>query len=63
MEQLCKRTENKLEFCPDMEKEIESGEIFENVSPVGRRYLIMLMLHDEIFINFCPFGGGKLAED
>lgn len=61
MEQLCKRTGNKLEFCPEMENEIERGDLFENVSLDVDRHLVLL--RSEIYINYCPFCGGKLEED
>jgi hypothetical protein len=44
-----------------MENEIKFGELFENVELDEGRPLVML--YDEIYINYCPFCGGKLEED
>lgn len=57
----CNRVGNLLVFCPEMENEIETDGLFENASPGDDRHLILM--NGTTFIDFCPFCGGKVAED
>ena len=58
----CTRTGNKLELCASMENEVESlYGIFQRCDLEKGRVLILM--NDVQFIYFCPYCGGKVAEE